>query len=269
MKKTILIVTAVLLATFLGFVGYAFIKHQIFLKSLEPGEKLWADYEAGKDVVDYFENLYTGEILTKQEYKNFSDSLLRMSANFKETDSLKREMTLATIIQSLGQRNDSTILSFKYTIRIGNEYLVRDASYEKIGMLVPVQSFETITGEKIQLGGEQEKPTVINLWFVGCTGCVAEMPALNKLQRKYGDKVNFVSLTFDSEGKVKKFLTKKEFNYKHISDAEDYIKLIGTQPYPENIFISKKGNIEYIEGGIPENNEKSLKHFESLIEQLL
>ncbi len=267
--KKVLLIFAILLTSVLGYFGYTFYNHLQFLKTLEPGQKLWDDYLAGKNVVDYYENLYTGEILTKQEYKKFYDSLLTMSASFKETDSLKREMTLSTILQALGKRNDSTILSFKYTIRIGNEYLVRENSFEKIGMLVPVQSFSTITGEKIQLGGEQSKPTVINLWFVGCTGCVLEMPALNKLQEKYGDKVNFIAMTFDSERKVKGFLMKKEFTYKHVADAEDYIKVIGTQPYPENIFITKNGYIENIEGGIPENDEKSLKYFESLIEKLL
>lgn len=268
MKKGLLIFS-IILTVILGYVGYEYYEHSQYLKSLEPGEKLWDDYLAGKDVVDYYKNLYTGKILTKQEYKNFNDSLLIVSAAFKETDSLKREMTLTTIRHGLGRRNDSTILSFKYTIRVGNEYLVRENSFEKIGLQIPVQSFITITGEKIQVGGEQEKSTVINLWFVGCTGCVLEMPALNKLQEKYGDRVNFIAMTYDSEGKIKRFLTKKEFNYTHVADAEDYIKVIGTQPYPENIFINKNGYIEYIEGGIPENDEKSLKHFESLIEKLL
>jgi thiol-disulfide isomerase/thioredoxin len=268
MKKGLLIFS-IILTVVLGYVGYEYYNHLQYLKSLEPGQQLWADYLAGKDVVDYHKNLYTGEILTKEEYKKFKDSLLTMSVTFKVTDSLKREMILSIINQEMGIRHDSTILSFKYTIRVGNEYLVRENSFEKIGTPVPVQSFLTITGEKIQLGGEQEKPTVINLWFVGCTGCVLEMPALNKLQEKYGDKVNFIAMTFDSEGKVKRFLTKKEFNYKHVADVEDYIKLIGTQPYPENIFINKSGFIENIEGGIPENDEKSLRYFESLIEKLL
>ena len=246
MKKAVKII-GIILIPIVAYLAYGFISHLLYLKSLEPGQKLWKDYLAGKDVVDYYENLYTGEMMTKQEYRKFNDSLNTWSVTFKEHDSLKREMVYNTILAALGKRNDSTILSFKYTIRVGNEYLVRDIAYEKIGMQIPEQSFTTITGENIRLGGKQEKPTVINLWFTTCGGCIQEMPVLNAMHKKYGDKVNFVALTFDSEGDVKEFLSKKEFTYQQITEAEDYIKALGTQPYPETIFVNKHGSIEAIE----------------------
>jgi len=43
----------------------------------------------------------------------------------------------------------------------------------------------SIDGDSIQIGGKQKKPTLINLWFVQCPGCVAETPALNKIKEKY------------------------------------------------------------------------------------
>lgn len=268
MKKAVKII-GIILIPIVAYLGYGFISHLLYLKSQEPGQKLWKDYLAGKDVVDYYENLYTGEMMTKQEYRKFDDSLNTWSATFKEHDSLKREMVYNTILAALGKRNDSTILSFKYTIRIGSEYLVRDNSYKKIGMQIPEQSFTTITGENIRLGGKQEKPTVINLWFTTCGGCIAEMPALNKFREKYGDKVNFISMTFESERDVKKFLSKREFTYEHIADVEEYINVIATQPYPETIFINKNGSIEAIEGVISPKDEPAVKYFESLIEKLL
>lgn len=268
MKKAVKII-GIILIPIVAYLAYGFISHLLYLKSLEPGQKLWKDYLAGKDVVDYYENLYTGEMMTKQEYRKFDDSLNTLSATFKEHDSLKREMVYNTILAALGKRNDSTILSFKYTIRVGSEYLVRDIAYEKIGMQIPEQSFTTITGENIRLGGKQEKPTVINLWFTTCGGCIQEMPVLNAMHKKYGDKVNFVALTFDSEGDVKEFLSKKEFTYQQITEAEDYIKAIGTQPYPETIFVNKHGSIEAIEGVISPNDEQGVKYVESLIEKLL
>lgn len=216
---------------------------------------------------DYYKNLFTGEILDKSEFQKFRDSLLVMVANSE--DSLDTSFT-TFFYDFINQ--DSTIQEFKYSIRIGNEYLIREGSYEKIGMTVPLRTFLTIDGDSVQIGGKQSKPTLINLWFVGCKGCEEEMPSLNFLQQKYADDVNFIAMTFDKEKRVTNFLNKKEFNFKHIIEVDDeYIKNIGTSPYPENIFISKVGEIVYIEGGIPYNSDdkSNLQYFESLIEKLL
>lgn len=51
-------------------------------------------------------------------------------------------------------------------------------------MKIPEQNFKSIDGEKITIGGIQHKPTLINLWFIQCPGCIAEMPALNRLKEK-------------------------------------------------------------------------------------
>ncbi|WP_339625591.1 TlpA disulfide reductase family protein [uncultured Winogradskyella sp.] len=75
-------------------------------------------------------------------------------------------------------------------------------------MQIQQEIFTSIDGEKISLAGNQSKPTLINLWFIQCPGCIAEMPALNRLKEKYEDKVNFISLTFEQEDDVRKFLKK-------------------------------------------------------------
>jgi len=218
---------------------------------------------------DYYKNLFTGEILDKAEFQKFRDSLMLMSLN--SADSLNNKMTFTTHFYDLISA-DSTIQEFKYSIRIGNEYLVREGSFEKIGMKIPTTTFLTLDGENVQIGGKQTKPTLINLWFVGCRGCEEELPSLNFLREKYADDVNFISMTFDNEKRVTTFLKKKAFDFKHIIDVDDdFIKLIGTSPYPENIFINKDGVIVNIEGGLSSHvkDDSKLKYFEELIEKLL
>ena len=178
-------------------------------------------------------------------------------------------MDFSTVYYQLDTVNNLITQPFKYSVRIGNEYIVRSDSDEKIGMAVARTEFITLTGEKVAIGGKQAKPTVINLWFVGCKGCVQEMPVLNKLQEKYGKEVNFLALTFNDEDRVSRFLNKTQFNYDHIVNAGDFIELIGSQPYPENIFINKEGKIENIEGILSEANLSRIKYFETLIEKLL
>jgi len=232
---------------------------------------------------NFYKNLYTEDILDKSEFETFRSELflsLLDTIYMSTLDSTEKQMyvdsTLSKvqmnfIFYSLSVNNDSVIQPFNYDIRIGNEYIVRANSYEKIGMEIPSQIFQTIDGDKIQIGGKQNNPTLINLWFVGCSGCVAEMPALNRLQEKYVDKVNFVAMTFQDEKQVTNFLKRKEFNFKHIVNVEDFIKQIATKPYPENIFIGRDGQIKYIEGGLSDSEDwdSVIKYFESILEKLL
>lgn len=224
---------------------------------------------------DFYKNLYTNEIINKSEYNDLFSKL------YKEyNDSTKGSPYIAFQYENLIETKDSIIQLFTYDVRVGKEYKVRAHTYEKIGMSIPSRIFKTIDGDSIQIGGNQTKPIVINLWFIGCRGCVAEIPALNRLQEKYAGKVNFIAITFDDEKDVLKFLKKKDFNYKHISSkdykykessTEDYLKYIGSYPYPENIFIDRNGTIKYIEGGLPDAWDLDLviKHFESIIDELL
>lgn len=138
-------------------------------------------------------------------------------------------------------------------------------------MKMEAQTLTSIDGEKVAIGGKQEKPMLINLWFIGCRGCESEMPDLNRLKEKYADKVNFVSLTFDRKENVLKFLKRKKFTFTHITDAADFINKIGSHPYPENIFIDRNGYITRIEGGIShtDNVDLSIKYFEFILNKLI
>jgi thiol-disulfide isomerase/thioredoxin len=210
---------------------------------------------------NYFMNLNTGEIFEPTEYSEFRNNL-----HLSNIDSTKGKTHITWHYSEVITSNDSIIQPFKYTIRIGNEYIVRAHNYEKIGMKISPQKFITIDGDSIQIGGEQQKPILINLWFIGCRGCVAETPALNNIYDKYIEKVDFVAITFNSEKQVKNYLGKQEFKFNHLADASSFINQIGTKPYPENIFIDKKGIIRFIEGGLSDNK---VSYFEYNLESLL
>lgn len=215
---------------------------------------------------NFYRNLYTNETLNKAEF-----DILGRSIRKENIHSIPQDLSINYHFYSIEISNDSIIQPFKYDLRIGTEYLVRADKYEKIGMKISPKILLTINGDSIQIGGEQSKPMLINLWFVNCGGCVQEIPALNSLQEKYSDKVNFIAMTFDDAKKVNNFLNNKEFKFDHITDSRKFIDYIGTRPYPENIFINKEGIIEFIEGGIGGNPnlEMATEHFDAIIKKLL
>ncbi len=210
---------------------------------------------------NYYRNSLTNELMNKAGFDLFTVSLHQ-----KLPDSLKGKEHVTLHFAALEIKDDSIIQPFNNDIRVGDKYLVRANSFEKIGMKVTPKKLLTMNGDSIQIGGEQSKPMLVNLWFVACGGCVAEIPALNKLQEKYSDSVNFVAMTFDDAEKVKKFLNRKDFNFVHIPASKEFIDYIGTKPYPENIFINKNGYIESIEGGL---SDHEIPYFESLLEKMM
>ncbi|MCW3789659.1 TlpA family protein disulfide reductase [Plebeiibacterium sediminum] len=175
--------------------------------------------------------------------------------------------------EDIETNGDSIIQPFKYDLRVGMEYKQRANAYPKIGKYITPRKYLTIKGDSIQIGGKQQKPTLLNLWFVGCRGCVEEMPALNRIQEKYGDRVNFISLCSSTKSGMKLFFSKKKFTFNHIANADAIVKELGSRPYPENIFIDKTGTIKYIEGGLPPAHKKDLDkvivYFEHILDQML
>jgi thiol-disulfide isomerase/thioredoxin len=216
---------------------------------------------------NFYKNLYTGEVLNKTEFEKFQVSFY---LNYK--DSIEKPR-INWQFYKLEKFSDSIIQNFKYDMRIRDKYIIRSQEYKKIGMKIPKQNFKSIDGKEIIIGGNQDKPTLINLWFIQCPGCIAEMPALNRLKEKYSDKVNFISLTYEKEEDVRKFLKKREFEFTHIVNVEPFLKEIASYPYPENIFIDKNGLITNIEGPLPSHLDADLdvaiEYFERIIKKLL
>ena len=64
-------------------------------------------------------------------------------------------------------------------------------------------NLQTIDSQNISFSDIKNKPTIINFWFTSCKPCVEEMPVLNKLVKKYSDKVNFISITPDNKETVR------------------------------------------------------------------
>lgn len=137
---------------------------------------------------------------------------------------------------------------FMYTsLNIANESEQNDS---KIGFPTPTFSFKDIKGNPVNSTDYENQVVLINCWFTRCAPCIAEMPELNLIKQRYSDQdIHFLSMAPENKDQVKTFLAKHEFNYQHIADADNFLKLFGTS-FPKNILIDKKGIIRYIGGGL-------------------
>lgn len=115
------------------------------------------------------------------------------------------------------------------------------------GNAAPVFSVRTIDGKTLDQTTLKGKVLVLNFWFIGCPGCMEEIPKLNDLAAKFAGKndVIFLALSLDPAPSVIEFVKKVPFIYTHGGDARDTANLLGVKSFPRNIVIGRDGKIVY------------------------
>lgn len=190
--------------------------------------------------------LSKGNILDQQNYDLLKNNTLeKIQKNMKS-------MQVVEDLNELYMRNDSIFYSFVWNFTDNPKKKIEEIGRKKsiIGKEYPIESETTLDGKKISLNDLKGKPTLVNLWFTSCAPCIEEMPVLNELKSKYGEKFNFLSITFDSESKVKKFLEKHKFEFTHIVNSKKLTEKLGFEGYPVNLFLDKNGVVKIIKGNV-------------------
>jgi thiol-disulfide isomerase/thioredoxin len=74
----------------------------------------------------------------------------------------------------------------------------------------PALSFESRDGRKLKLADFRGHFVLVNLWATWCGPCVREMPSLDRLQAREGDRLSVVAISQDRRGAevVEPFLAK-------------------------------------------------------------
>lgn len=112
------------------------------------------------------------------------------------------------------------------------------------GKPLPGFDFVDLKGRKYNPEACKGKVVVLNFWFIGCTACQEEMPALNKIVANYRDSsdVLFVSLAPDNPNSLKEFLEKYPFAYAVIPGKNKYVTdTLGIRMFPTHMIIDRKG----------------------------
>ena len=82
------------------------------------------------------------------------------------------------------------------------------------GTAAPTSSFEDPSGSLVSLESFRGKPVLVNLWATWCAPCVAEMPTLDALAAREGDKLEVLTISQDLQGqdKVDAFFEQRGFS---------------------------------------------------------
>ena len=188
----------------------------------------------------------SGKIIDQQNYDVIKNTSL------EKITKKRSSMQIIEDLNELYSRNDSIVYSYTWNFTDNPKKLIKEINKKKelIGKVYPIENEITIEGKKISLKYFKGKPTLINLWFTSCAPCIEEMPVLNELKKKFGGEFNFLSITMDSESKVKKFLETHKFDFEHIVNSKKLTTDIGFSGYPVNIILDKNGVVKTIGGNV-------------------
>ncbi|MEP7074866.1 MAG: TlpA disulfide reductase family protein [Acidobacteriota bacterium] len=115
------------------------------------------------------------------------------------------------------------------------------------GTDAPLFDAPTIVGKTISANDLKGKVIVLNFWFIGCPGCMEELPKLNTLAGKYRDNadVKFIAVAPNTAAELRQFLVHNNFDYQMIGSAAAIANLFKFAGYPRNIVIGRDGKIAY------------------------
>lgn len=119
-----------------------------------------------------------------------------------------------------------------------------------------------INGEKVDSDVfAKNKVTLVNLWNVGCSPCVGELPILDELNKEYeGKGAAIKGLYFSASSKlsdqeladINDILEKADASYQQLTLSEDMLNndiIQNIQAYPTTFVVDSNGNIiDKIEG---------------------
>ena len=136
----------------------------------------------------------------------------------------------------------------------------------------PDVSMTTAEGEYITLEDLHGKVVLLDFWGTWCPPCVASVPAVRDLQKRFSKEPQFkmISVGVDEtdEAKWRAFIDKNEMNWTQYNDRDHNVaRLFDVHQYPTYILLDAEGIVRYREitsrwehtGDLPEAIKKYLK----------
>ena len=133
--------------------------------------------------------------------------------------------------------------------------------------------------EGIEFDSSKTKRLVIyNFWFSACAACIGETEILNELHNKFKDKVDFISITFDSKNEIEKHNINHPTMSRQLSLNKDFIKNLNVNiGYPTTLLVFDGKVVKYQLTGVSSKETIDSKifmfgtyyKFRSAIEQIL
>jgi peroxiredoxin len=254
--------------------------------------------EAYKNVVDTCEKiieLAAGDANTLAEVYNYEGISLQMQANAKDQKKLADaeavfrkgvalNPNLAILHYNLGftmmelNRDAEGIVELKKYVSMNPEGSKAEEAARLIAnprrareAFAPDFSLTTADGEYVTLEDLRGKVVLLDFWGIWCTPCVASVPALRDLQKRFAKEPQFkmISVSTDTnEPKWRDFIEKNQMVWTQYFDRDKHVThTFDVRAFPTYILLDNEGIVRYREvstrwertGDLPDAIKKYLK----------
>ena len=170
-----------------------------------------------------------------------------------------RELAILINLPELYEDKDfsrKNILKILDDIRVSSHFTEHRTIAENIlmrlketetGAELPEIKFKEIGGSGFKFSDLKGKWVYVQLFNMDCTDCLREMMILKELKAKYGDKIEFVSLSLDfTMSRLLQFKEKyPQFDWKfvHFNNQFAWLDEMGINALPDNILLNPDGTI--------------------------
>ncbi|MFD1610496.1 TlpA family protein disulfide reductase [Sphingomonas tabacisoli] len=129
------------------------------------------------------------------------------------------------------------------------------------GKAMPADSFLDPAGKPVTLAAFKGKPVLVNLWATWCGPCVREMPTLDGIAARAGDKLKVLTVSQDT-AKVDIAPTWTKGGFKHLERYRDPDNKLGfafnTGMLPTTVLYDKDGKeVWRVVGGMDWNGPRA------------
>jgi thiol-disulfide isomerase/thioredoxin len=135
------------------------------------------------------------------------------------------------------------------------------------GSPAPAFTLQDRNKKKVSLSDLKGKPVLLGFWTTYCPACLSEMELMKPLADKYGNRMNFVSISADKEFvKMVFFLNlKKDFTWTflHLGNETGLLRDYDVRSFPLFVLIDGQGKIVQYPADLPGSG------LESSLEKLL
>jgi peroxiredoxin len=113
----------------------------------------------------------------------------------------------------------------------------------------PDFSLTTSEGEYMSLDDLKGKVVLLDFWGTWCPPCVASVPALRDLRKRYAKERSFLMISISSDGieeKWKEFILKNQMDWpQHLDRGHKIQRAFDVRAFPSYILIDHEGIVRY------------------------
>jgi thiol-disulfide isomerase/thioredoxin len=134
----------------------------------------------------------------------------------------------------------------------------------------PAVSLSDTTGHSVELSEFRGKLVIVNLWATWCGPCLREMPSLERLQSRLGERIAVLAVSEDRGGNktVEPFIAKLGLKSVkiYIDPKSEVGHAFGAQGLPTSLLIDREGKVlGRVEGAAEWDSPKMLGVLEPLL----